>query len=134
MTHLHLSVSNITCKTSKRIWILKSQICTFACCPKQNFSFLLTQRQKNKKLQNEFSQSSNGCRYIYNRYILFDTIDISIFFSALKTVAFDLSKEAISTHTVVKVAEPKKKVTPIPRQVILSSLFSIYFFVEIPDL
>ena len=56
------------------------------------------------------------------------------FFSALKTVAFDLSKEAINTHTVVKVAEPKKKVTPIPRQVILSSLFSIYFFVEIPDL
>ena len=61
-------------------------------------------------------------------------IDISIFFSALKTVAFDLSKEAINTHTVVKVAEPKKKVTPIPRQVILTSLFSIYFFVEIPDL
>ena len=49
-------------------------------------------------------------------------------------MAFDLSKEAINTHTVVKVAEPKKKVTPIPRQVILSSLFSIYIFVEIPDL
>ena len=54
-------------------------------------------------------------------------------FSALKTVAFDLSKEAISTHHAVEkaVVEPKKKVTPIPRQVIIPNLFSIFFCLQI---
>ena len=52
-----------------------------------------------------------------------------VFFSALKTVAFDLSKEAISTHVEKKiVAEPKKKVTPIPRQVISEIYFRYLFF------
>ena len=49
-------------------------------------------------------------------------------------MAFDLSKEAISTHHAVEkaVVEPKKKVTPIPRQVIFPNLFSIFFLP--PDL
>ena len=46
-------------------------------------------------------------------------------FSALRTVNFDLSKEAITpkegtapSNAEEKVAEPKKKVTPIPKQVL----------------